>query len=213
MKRKYLIQIILLLLLTILSISIFNYYYEKDSPVRKDKKNEEKSFSDGKTLSNQQNLIEDIKYRATNTNGDIYEILADYGEANLENPELMFLTNVKSKIIFNNTEKKNINLTSNFANFNTKTFETTFVKNVKIVRQNETITGDELYIVLDVDEENTQNDLGKEQNILRMSNNVLLQKPGYEMKADILEIDLITRNLKIYMNNTNNKVLIKSNFK
>ncbi len=213
MKRKYLIQIILLLLLTILSISIFNYYYEKDSPVRKDKKNEEKSFSDGKTLSNQQNLIEDIKYRATNTNGDIYEILADYGEANLENPELMFLTNVKSKIIFNNTEKKNINLTSNFANFNTKTFETTFVKNVKIVRQNETITGDELYIVLDVDEENTQNDLGKEQNILRMSNNVLLQKPGYEMKADILEIDLITKNLKIYMNNTNNKVLIKSNFK
>ncbi len=213
MKRKYLIQIILLLLLTILSISIFNYYYEKDSPVRKDKKNEEKSFSDGKTLSNQQNLIEDIKYRATNTNGDIYEILADYGEANLENPELMFLTNVKSKIIFNNTEKKNINLTSNFANFNTKTFETTFVKNVEIVRQNETITGDELYIVLDVDEENTQNDLGKEQNILRMSNNVLLQKPGYEMKADILEIDLITKNLKIYMNNTNNKVLIKSNFK
>ncbi len=213
MKRKYLIQIILLLLLTILSISIFNYYYEKDSPVRKDKKNEEKSFSDGKTLSNQQNLIEDIKYRATNTNGDIYEILADYGEANLENPELIFLTNVKSKIIFNNTEKKNINLTSNFANFNTKTFETTFVKNVEIVRQNETITGDELYIVLDVDEENTQNDLGKEQNILRMSNNVLLQKPGYEMKADILEIDLITRNLKIYMNNTNNKVLIKSNFK
>ena len=213
MKRKYLIQIILLLLLTILSISIFNYYYEKDSPVRKDKKNEEKSFSDGKTLSNQQNLIEDIKYRATNTNGDIYEILADYGEANLENPELMFLTNVKSKIIFNNTEKKNINLTSNFANFNTKTFETTFVKNVKIVRQNETITGDELYIVLDVDEENTQNDLGKEQNILRMSNNVLLQKPGYEMKADVLEIDLITKNLKIYMHNSNNKVLINSELK
>ena len=213
MKRKYLIQIILLLLLFVLSISIFNYYYEKDSPVKKDKKNEEKSFSDGKTLSNQQNLIEDIKYRATNTNGDIYEILADYGEANLENPELMFLTNVKSKIIFNNTEKKNINLTSNFANFNTKTFETTFVKNVEIVRQNETITGDELYIVLDVVEDNTQNDLNKEQNILRMSNNVLLRKPGYEMKADILEIDLITKNLKIYMNNTNNKVLIKSNFK
>ena len=74
-----------------------------------------KNFSNNKTLSNQQNLIKDIKYRATNTNGDIYEILADFGEANLEDPELMFLTNVKSKIIFNNIEK-NINLTSNFAN-------------------------------------------------------------------------------------------------
>ena len=102
----------------------------------------------------------------------------------------MFLTNVKSKIIFNNTEKENIHLTSNFANFNTKTFETTFIKNVKIIRHNETITGDELYMVLDVDKENTQNDLSKEQNILRMSHNVLFQKPGYEMKADVLEIDL-----------------------
>ena len=213
MKRKYLIQIILLLLLTILSISIFNYYYEKDSPVRKDKKNEEKSFSDGKTLSNQQNLIEDIKYRATNTNGDIYEILADYGEANLKEPELMFLTNVRSKIIFNNTEKKDINLTSNFANFNTKTFETTFIKDVEIIRQNEKITGNELYMVLDVDEENTQNNLSKEENILRMSNNVLFQKPGYEVKADVLEIDLITKNLKIYMHNSNNKVLINSELK
>ena len=43
---------------------------------KKDKKNEKK-FSD-KTLSNQQNLIEDIKYRTTNTNGDIYEIIADF---------------------------------------------------------------------------------------------------------------------------------------
>ena len=201
------------MLLIILSISIFNYYYEKETPVKKNETNKEKNFSNNKTLSNQQNLIEDIKYRATNTNGDIYEILADFGEANLEDPELMFLTNVKSKIIFNNTEKKNINLTSNFANFNTKTFETTFIKDVEIIRQNETITGNELYMVLDVDEENTQNDLTKEENILRMSNNVLFQKPGYEMKADVLEIDLITKNLKIYMYNSNNKVLINSELK
>ena len=43
-----------------------------------------------------------------------------------------------------------------------------------------------------------------------MSNNVLFQKPGYEMKADVLEIDLITKNLKIYMHNSNNKVMINS---
>ena len=65
-------------------------------------------------------------------------------------------------------------------------------------------------MVLGVDKENNQNDLSKEQNILRMSNNVLFQKPGYKMKADVLEIDLITKNLKIYMNNSNNKVLINS---
>ena len=213
MKRKYLIQIILLILLLILSISIFNYYYEKNPSVKKNKTNNEKKFSDKTSLSSQQNLIEDIKYTANNIQGDIYEILADFGEANLEDPELMFLTNVRSKIIFNNTEKKNIYLTSNFANFNTKTFETTFIKNVKIIRHNEIITGDELYMILDINKENAQNELGKEQNVLRMSNNVLFQKPGYEMKADVLEIDLITKNLKIYMHNSNNKVLINSELK
>ncbi len=210
MKRKYLIQIILLILLLISSVSIFNYYYDQSSPEKKNKINQQKSFSDNALLSNQQNLIEDIKYTSNNAKGDIYEITADFGEANLEDPELMFLTNVRSKIIFINKNRKNIYLTSNFANFNTKTFETTFIKDVKIVRQNETITGDELYMVLGVDKENNQNDLSKEQNILRMSNNVLFQKPGYKMKADVLEIDLITKNLKIYMNNSNNKVLINS---
>ena len=210
MKKKNLIQIILLILLIILSISIFNYYYEKHSSVQKNKIDNEEKFSGKTSLSSQQNLIEDIKYTANNTKGDIYEILADFGEANLEDPELMFLTNVKSKIIFNNREKKNIYLTSNFANFNTKTFETTFIKNVKIIRHNEIITGEELYMILDIDKENAQNELDKEQNVLRMSNNVLFQKPGYEMKADVLEIDLITKNLKIYMHNSNNKVMINS---
>ena len=46
-----------------------------------------------------------------------------------------------------------------------------------------------------------------------MSYNVLFQKPGYEMKADVLEIDLITKNLKIYMHNSSNKVLINSELK
>ena len=125
----------------------------------------------------------------------------------------MFLTNVKSKIIFYDTKKENINLKSNFANFNTKTFETTFIKNVEITRYNETITGDELYMVLDIDNENTQNNLNKEENILRMSYNVLFQKPGYELKADVLEIDLLTKNLKIYMHDSKEKVLINTKLK
>ena len=49
--------------------------------------------------------------------------------------------------------------------------------------------------------------------MLRMTNNIFFQKPGYEMKADVLEIDLITKNLKIYMHNSKNKVLINSELK
>ena len=43
-----------------------------------------------------------------------------------------------------------------------------------------------------------------------MSHNILVQRPGSTLKADVIEIDLITKNLKIYMLNKNNKVKVKT---
>ena len=40
-----------------------------------------------------------------------------------------------------------------------------------------------------------------EENLIRISYNVMYKKPGYSLKADILELDLITKNIKIYMLN------------
>ena len=116
----------------------------------------------------------------------------------------MFLTNVTGNVIFE--KKENIKLVSDFANFNTKTFETTFVKNVKVKRGKETITGNELYLILDVDEEVMKNNPGIDQNLIRISYNVFYESPGYTLKADILEIDLISKNMKIFMNNKIKKV-------
>ena len=45
---------------------------------------------------------------------------------------------------------------------------------------------------------------------IRVSNNVIYKKPGYNLKADILELDLITKNIKIYMIDKQKKVLAKS---
>ena len=49
-----------------------------------------------------------------------------------------------------------------------------------------------------------------EENIIRMSRNVFYKKPGYNLSADILEVDLITKNLKIYMLDKNNKIIAKT---
>ena len=76
-----------------------------------------------------------------------------------------------------------------------------------------TITGDELYLVLESNKKNNQiedNKSKKEENILRMSHNILVQRPGSTLKADVIEIDLITKNLKIYMLDKNNKVSVKT---
>lgn len=202
-SKKTLIQTLLIVILILLNFVVFNFYYKADfKKDQVDLKNKEIGEKSLKVKKN--DLIENLKYTSNNSRGDIYELFADFGEANLENPDIMFLTNVNGRIKSKN--KPDVLLTSNFANFNTKTFETTFIDNVKISRHDEIITGDELYLVLDLDKD----DLNKEENLLRMSNNVFFKKPGYSLKADIVEIDLITKNSKIYMKNNIKKVSVTS---
>ncbi len=204
MEKKSLIQIFLIILLLIITFSIFNRFYisNNSSQNLENKKNTDIENSVKQTVD--KNIIENVQYSFNNTKGDLYQVLADFGEINLDNPNLMFLTNVNASLIL--TNKTNIVLTSDFANFNTKTFETTFINNVKVEKEEETITGDELYLVLD--QEKKENDKGStlEENLIRISNNILYKKPGYSLKADILEMDLITKNIKIFMLDKQKKV-------
>ena len=207
MNKKAIIQIFLVTILIIASFSIFDFFY---IPKESNQKLESKKDAniDNKVSNTDKNIIKDIEYSLNNDNGNIYRVIADFGEVKIDNPDLMFLTNVTATVIFK--DKMNIILTSNFANFNSKTFETTFLNNVQVKKDKEIITGNELYLVL---ENNDKEILGKpkiEENLIRISHNVMYKKPGYILKADILELDLITKNIKIYMLNENEKILAKS---
>ncbi len=212
MGKKTLIQISLLIFLILVSYYVIQkYFFKKNTDLQIIKENTN-NLNIENDIKDKQDLIKNIKYTSNNAVGDIYELIADFGQSNLENPNLMFLTNVKGKVIFKNDNKPRIILTSKFADFNTVSFETTFKENVKITRQDEVITGDKLYLVLDNDEQETD-DLSKtpkEENLIRMSNNIFFKKPGYTLKADVLEIDLTTKNTKIFMNNELKKVMITS---
>ena len=210
MNKKTIVQIFLIIILILITFLFFNLYYVDNS--KQVKTNSTMNIDDlDKSNDNDNNLIKDIKYSSNNNKGDIYEILADYGEPSLIDPNLMFLTNVTATIIF--VDKADVRLKSKFANFNTKTFETTFINDVKIVRSDEIITGDELYLVLDSDPELLKKNPNIEQNLIRISRNILYEKPGYILKADVIEIDLITKNSKIYMNDKLKKVLAQSKIK
>lgn len=212
MEKKTLIQISLIVLLIFFSYFVFNKYFIESSQNNKSTIDNSSKFINKDYAEKKQDLIKNIKYTSNNAKGDIYELIADYGESSLEEPNLMFLTNVKGKIIFKNKKKPNIILTSKFANFNTVTFETTFIDDVRIIRNDEVITGNELYLVLDHEEKNLDNTIStpKEKNLIRMSKNIFFKKPGYTLKADILEIDLITKNTKIYMYDKLKKVTVTS---
>lgn len=207
MNKKIIIQIFLSIILVITSFLIFNFFYvPKENNQNLESK--KKININNELNNNDKNIIKDIEYSLNNDKGNIYRVIADFGEVKTDNPDLMFLTNVTATVIF--SDKINIILTSDFANFNSKTFETTFLNNVQVKKDNEIITGDELYLVLENNDEEVLDKSNIEENLIRISYNVIYKKPGYSLKADILELDLITKNIKIYMLNEKQKILAKS---
>ncbi len=209
MNKKTLIQVILIIFLIILIYLVFKNYYISSKPTTELKK-DDNTVSKNDSEKSDKNLIKDINYTANNTRGDVYLLIADYGEIYLDNPELMFLTKVNGKITLYDGES--ITVESDFANFNTKNFETTFINNVIVKRGKEKITSDELYLILEKDEKD-QNSDKKDENLIRLSRNVFYEKPGYKLSADILEIDLITKNINIYMMDKNKKIYATSEIK
>ena len=210
MRKKTFIQVILIIFLVFLTYLVFKKYYIKNEmDTELIKKGD--TISKNESQKTEKNLIKDISYTANNSKGDIYLLLADTGEIYMDNQELMFLTEVMGTITLH--DGITVTIKSDFANFNTKSFETTFINNVIVQREEEKITGNELYLVLERDEKEAQDLTGKDENLIRMSRNVIYKKPGYNLSADILEIDLITKNIKIYMMNEYKKVIATSEIK
>ena len=104
MERKTILQLVIIIILILISVLIYKLYYNQD--LQNEVEINETLISKDKIDNEGQNLIMDIKYTSNNNQGDIYEIIADYGEASLVDPNLMFLTNVTGNIFFK--EKDNI---------------------------------------------------------------------------------------------------------
>jgi lipopolysaccharide export system protein LptA len=209
MSKNTIIQLLLFFILIILGSYVFyNFSKNKEENNLNILKKNENNNIDEKKLSNNQNIIENIRYQSSNFRGDTFEILAKYGETFLENPNQMKLTKVNSNILFKNGEI--INLKSNFADFNTQTFETTFFENVSIIKKNEIIKGDKLYFMMEASNNISDSSNEKEENIIRLTGNVIYKKPGYTAKADIIEIDLVTKNLIIEMTKKTDRVVINT---
>ena len=190
MDKKSIIKIVLILL-TIFSLFIyFSYYFSK-----KIDSNLVIKATEMEDLANEsnENVIKGIRYYSENKNGDSYVIFSDYGKINLENTDLTYMTNVTAIVNLKNSEE--IQITSNFANFNHISYETEFFEKVIIIRGNEKITSEKLKFSL-------------EENVVVLSKDVIFNKPGFNLKADRVEIDLITKNSKIIMNDKEKKVIV-----
>ena len=144
-------------------------------------------------VDNQNNLIKNLSYFSKDNLGNEYIIESKYSELNLDNVDIISMKEVSAKIIIVNSEP--IYITSNFAKYNNENYETTFTDNVLIVYLDNKIRCEKFYISI-------------ENNIANVTDNVIYENPKGKLIADTIEIDLITKNSKIFMIDKSKKVMV-----
>ena len=189
MQKKYFFQLALIILIVFL-LTVFMIYYNNNENFTSSELNIINSLDKKKKSTD--NIIKDIRYFSKDDRNNSYDIVSDFGEISLDNADLIFMTNVIATI--NLIDSSNVVITSKFADFNNKSYETLFYENVKILRDDERIRSQKL-------------EFSFEKDLILISNKVILEKPGFNLKADRVEIDLITKNSKIFMNDSTKKVI------
>ena len=190
MKKKIFLKIVLILSLIIITWFVYSEYFKEDKsklskPVNPTSEIEEEAVYNS-------NIIKDINYTSRDLKGNEYILIAKEGEIDLDNSDIIFLTDVKAYIkLIKNSEL--IVITSNYGKYNTINYDTIFSKNVKIDYVDNIITGDYL-------------DFSMMKNLLIVSQNVVYKNLENTMKADVIELDTTTKNTKIFMYNSDEQV-------
>ena len=189
MKKKkifrYSLLIFFFLIIIFIFIKIFNLNQEKVSNLETNKEENQSSNS---------NVINEVSYISKDKNGNEYTINALKGEIDLADSSIIFFTDVRAQIELRNSEI--IEITSDFGKYNIENFDTIFSKNVIMSYLNNKIVGEYL-------------DFSVNRSSMVISRNVVYRNLENTLNTDVIEIDINTKNTKIFMYNDNEKVNIK----
>ena len=192
MYKKVIIQFLLLIILFSLIISVFLLYFNEKENLNETNIETVKNI-DSEIDKETGTLIKDISYSFYDQSGNYYKLFAELGKMDLKNSDKMFMTNVTATIYLKNSSP--IKIVSKYANYNKINHETNFFENVKMTHLIHKATSENL-------------DISFSNNIASMYNNIIYKKPGTQLNADRLEMDLITKNTKIFMDNKFEKIKI-----
>ena len=188
MKNTKIIGFFLVIVFIVIGYYIYsNFFKEKDNINISSSLLEEKSFSS--------NTIKDVSYLSKDSKGNEYIINASTGEIDINDPDIIYLTDVRAEINLKNSNR--VVITSAYGKYNTKNFDTIFSENVIINYLTNKITGGYL-------------DFSLERNLMVISKNIIYTNPDNILMADVLEMNIQTKDTKIFMYEEKNKVKIKS---
>ena len=187
MNLKKILKIFFIIsVIIIASFFIFKKFFKKNETISSNPDLPEETISNS-------NIIENVNYSSKDTQGNEYIINASKGEIDYSNSNILYLTNVYAIIKLKNSEK--ITISSKYGKYNSDNYDTIFSKNVIIKYLDNKITGGYL-------------DFSLERNLMIISKKVTYNNINNTLKADVIEMNLKTKDTKIFMYEKEKKVKI-----
>ena len=141
------------------------------------------------------NIIEDVSYSAKDIRGNEYFLKAREGTIDQNESNFIFLKSVKA--IIDLKDYKLIEISSDFGKYDINNYDTIFSKNVIITYLDNIITGDYL-------------DFSWDKNLMLVSRDVIFKNNKNSLQADVIEMDIEKRDIKIFMYEDSKKVNIRT---
>ena len=196
MQKKTFIQIFLLTLILLISFLVYNVYFKNKNLENSKKKIIPEKQEDSLLKKNiQNNLLYDVEYFSKGNNGEEYTVNSKFSELNKDEPNLILMRGVVA--VIKGKDSTPINIKADNALYDKLNYNTEFYDNVIVTYNDHIISSDKMDLMFD-------------KNLATVSNNIIYKNLNTKLEADMIEIDLITKNSKIFMNNKKKKVKVIS---
>lgn len=188
MNKKLLAQVALILLTGFIIFIFINIYNNTKNNIEKKKYSLEIDSNKDRGESTQ-----GLEYLSKDINGNIYNIRAESGIIDEQNPDIINLTNVKAELKFD--KDKVVKVSSNRAIYNNYNYDTIFIDNVILDYEVHKIYCKKMVAKFS-------------ENIAVLSENLIYENLSTKLFADQMEVDLLLRNTEISMFNKKKKIKI-----
>ena len=190
MYKKIYLQLTLSLLIVLIITITYLVYFKTDDKITSIEKNDKTILKD-----TSENLISDLFYKSEDKDGNKYEIKSKSGIISQKRANLISMNDVSATVFLNDGGK--IFIVSDSASYDSNNNDTLFKGSVKMNYNDHTIKSN--YI-----------DLSFKENKVIIYENINYNSNLSKLEADKIIVDFLKMKVKIFMDNTNDKVLVKT---
>ncbi len=200
MNKKKSLQIFLIFFLILSSIFFYKKFFDTNTNLTKKTFNEKEIDNNNSEIDKEngtENLIESLRYVSQDLIGNTYVINAESAKFERDEIDNIILYEVKAEIIPQNGEA--IKIYSNIANYNKTNNDTVFKKEVNITYGDQIINSEVVK-------------LNFSKNLIEIIENVHYMNNNTNIYADKVEIDLLSKKMKISMIDQDDKIKITGKY-